>query len=38
VYTGGDQFSYNGHTWQAKWWTQGETPGNHDVWQDNRAC
>ncbi len=28
VYVGGNQVSYNGHTWKAKWWTQGETPGN----------
>jgi chitinase len=38
VYTGGMTVSYNGHRYTAKWWTQGETPGNHDVWQDNGAC
>jgi chitinase len=38
VYVGGNQVSYNGHKYTAKWWTQGETPGNHDVWQDNGPC
>jgi chitinase len=38
AYTGGNQVSYNGHTWQAKWWTQGETPGSADVWADQGAC
>jgi chitinase len=38
VYTGGMTVSYNGHKYTAKWWTQGETPGNHDVWTDNGAC
>ena len=28
VYTGGMTASYNSHNWSAKWWTQGETPGN----------
>jgi chitinase len=38
VYTGGMLVSYNGHTWKAKWWTQGETPGAADVWADQGAC
>jgi chitinase len=38
VYVGGNQASYKGHNWTAKWWTQGETPGMADVWQDNGAC
>jgi chitinase len=38
VYVGGNQVSYNSHTWQAKWWTQGETPGAADVWADQGAC
>jgi chitinase len=38
VYTANMQVSYNGHKYTAKWWTQGETPGNHDVWADNGAC
>ncbi|MFJ4922885.1 glycoside hydrolase family 19 protein [Streptomyces sp. NPDC088725] len=38
VYWGGDTASYNGHNWQAKWWTQGETPGTTDVWADQGAC
>ncbi|GCD95643.1 chitinase [Embleya hyalina] len=41
VYTGGQQVSYQGHTWKAKWWTTGETPGTTGqwgVWQDLGAC
>jgi chitinase len=38
VYTGGMQVSYNGHTWTAQWWTQGETPGAAQVWLDQGAC
>jgi chitin-binding protein len=38
AYVGGTKVSYNGHVWQAKWWTQGETPGQADVWTDQGAC
>ena len=40
AYTGGQQVSFNGHKWQAKWWTQGDTPGNNgqDVWTDLGPC
>jgi chitinase len=38
VYTGGALVSYASHTWKAKWWTQGETPGKADVWADNGPC
>ncbi|MFE9404250.1 glycoside hydrolase family 19 protein [Streptomyces sp. NPDC006530] len=38
VYTGGMSASYNSHNWQAKWWTQGETPGVAAVWADQGAC
>ncbi|MFJ5234899.1 glycoside hydrolase family 19 protein [Kitasatospora sp. NPDC088391] len=40
VYTGGMSASYNGHNWNAKWWTQGETPstGGSGVWADQGAC
>lgn len=34
VYTGGDTASYKGRRYRAKWWTQGETPGSSDVWED----
>lgn len=27
VYVGGDKVVYNGHTYEAKWWTQGDVPG-----------
>ncbi|WP_405564598.1 glycosyl hydrolase family 18 protein [Streptomyces sp. NBC_01180] len=41
VYVGGNTVSYGGHTWKAKWWTTGETPGttgDWGVWQDLGAC
>jgi chitodextrinase len=41
IYVGGDQASFGGHEWKAKWWTQGETPGTTGewgVWQDLGAC
>jgi len=40
AYTGGAVVSYGAHTWTAKWWTQGDTPGNNSqgVWTDNGPC
>jgi chitinase len=38
VYTGGMEVTYASHTWKAKWWTQGETPGKADVWSDEGPC
>ncbi|AWI28314.1 glycoside hydrolase family 19 protein [Streptomyces tirandamycinicus] len=38
VYTGGMTASHNGRNWQAKWWTQNETPGSAEVWADQGAC
>jgi chitinase len=39
VYTGGMTASYNSHNWQAKWWTQNETPGGASgVWADQGTC
>jgi len=41
VYTQGNVVSHNGHNWQAKWWTQGETPGTTGqwgVWADQGTC
>lgn len=39
VYVGGDTASYNGDNWQAKWWTQGDTPGGSaGVWADQGTC
>lgn len=32
VYNSGDQVSYNGKTYTAKWWTKGDIPRNSDVW------
>ncbi|KAG8927199.1 hypothetical protein FRC02_008406 [Tulasnella sp. 418] len=28
AYTGGQKVTYGGRLWQAKWWTQAETPGS----------
>jgi chitinase len=40
IYVNGDEVSYNGHTWMAKWWTQGEAPstGGSGVWTDEGPC
>ncbi|CDO69059.1 Glycoside Hydrolase Family 18 / Carbohydrate-Binding Module Family 5 protein [Trametes cinnabarina] len=39
VYTGGQQATYQGHLWTAKWWTEGDTPGGSaGVWTDNGPC
>ncbi|WP_028594939.1 lytic polysaccharide monooxygenase [Paenibacillus assamensis] len=33
AYVGGSKVTHNGANYEAKWWTQGETPGNVDVWK-----
>jgi len=33
VFVGGDQVTYNGNTYKAKWWTKGDTPGAASVWE-----
>jgi len=33
IYNTGDQVSYSGNKYQAKWWTQGNEPGSADVWK-----
>ena len=33
IYVGGDKVIYQGKTYQAQWWTQGETPGTAQVWK-----
>jgi predicted chitinase/chitodextrinase len=40
VYVGGNNVSYNGRNWTAKWWTQGEAPstGGSGVWADKGEC
>ncbi|MFJ8826710.1 carbohydrate-binding protein [Streptomyces sp. NPDC102467] len=40
VYTAGNEVSYNGHNFKAKWWTQNEKPGAAEwgPWQDEGAC
>lgn len=32
TYVKGDQVTYNGATYQAQWWTQGNAPGTDSVW------
>ncbi|MFD1334798.1 lytic polysaccharide monooxygenase [Oceanobacillus iheyensis] len=34
VYLGGDQVTYNGKLYQAKWWTRGDVPGNSQEWEE----
>ena len=29
VYVGGDEVTYNGNTYRAQWWTQGDEPGTN---------
>ncbi|GHJ36751.1 carbohydrate-binding protein [Streptomyces sp. TS71-3] len=41
AYTGGQEVSYQGHDWKAKWWSQGEVPGSTGewgAWQDEGPC
>ena len=33
VYVSGQRVTHNGLMYEAKWWTQGETPGKADVWK-----
>ncbi|MBB3111197.1 chitin-binding protein [Paenibacillus phyllosphaerae] len=33
VYVGGNKVTYNGKNYEARWWTQGETPGVAEVWK-----
>ncbi|MBC1493286.1 chitin-binding protein, partial [Listeria booriae] len=32
AYNGGDKVTYNGKTYQAKWWIRGERPDTSIVW------
>lgn len=39
AYVGGSQVTFNGSLWQAKWWTQADTPGGSaGVWTLIRSC
>lgn len=33
VYLGGDTVKYDGNIYKAKWWTQGDVPGENAVWE-----
>ena len=32
VYNGGDRVLYNGKTYEARWWTQGDNPEESGEW------
>jgi chitinase len=40
AYSGSAAVSYAGHQWTAKWWTQGDVPGDNsqNVWADAGSC
>jgi len=39
IYVAGNQVTYNNELWQAKWWTQGDTPGGSaGVWELLGSC
>lgn len=39
AYTGGSQVTFNGSLWQAKWWTENDTPGGAaGVWVSLGSC
>ncbi|EIW57149.1 glycoside hydrolase [Trametes versicolor FP-101664 SS1] len=39
AYVGGNQVSYNGHLWTAKWWSYNDVPGGPaGVWTDDGPC
>ena len=39
VYTGGQSVSYQGKTYSAQWWTQGDTPGTaNGPWKETGTC
>ena len=39
AYVGGNQVTYNGSLWQAKWWTENDVPGGPaGVWTLIRSC
>ncbi|TFY80831.1 hypothetical protein EWM64_g3176 [Hericium alpestre] len=39
AYEGGDQVTYNGHLWTAKWWSEADVPGGSaGDWTDDGPC
>ncbi|KAG9314587.1 glycoside hydrolase family 18 protein [Chiua virens] len=39
VYTAGDEVTYGGYLWTAKWWTENDTPGGAaGDWTNDGAC
>nr|AIY28331.1 putative lytic polysaccharide monooxygenase [Paenibacillus curdlanolyticus] len=37
-YNAGEQVTYNGYIWEAKWYTVGQEPGVYGVWQQVRPA
>lgn len=38
IYVGGDQVTFDGQIYEAKWWTQNNQPGNGGVWKHISPC
>ncbi|MFD6176723.1 MULTISPECIES: glycoside hydrolase family 19 protein [unclassified Isoptericola] len=38
AYGGGRTAAHHGRAWEARWWTQGNTPGSTGVWVDQGPC
>ena len=38
TYNADNEVKYNGKLWRAKWWTQGNEPGNSQHWEDIGEC
>ncbi|KAK9659914.1 Chitinase 4 [Basidiobolus ranarum] len=38
AYNGSQTDAFDGHLWQAKWWTPNESPSKQGVWTDLRSC
>jgi len=38
IYVGGDQVTYNGQTYEAKWWSQNHQPDLGDPWKLVTPC
>lgn len=38
AYLGGDRVSFENRIYEAKWWTQGETPGSGSTWEAVYEC
>lgn len=34
IYVSGDRVTWDGKAYQARWWTRGNQPGEHEVWSE----